>query len=88
MFYYFLLTGISYLSRSQESAAKVQTGHLLLNSCTVQSSSVYSVADSIFTERIKTRVKNWISACKDTYKTEGEQSVNSSYDLLCFPLLF
>lgn len=69
------LIGISYLSRAQESDAKVQTGHLLLKSCTLQSSSVYSVADTIFMGRIKTRVKNWIKSCADTNKTDGEKSV-------------
>lgn len=64
------------MSRAQESAAKVQNGHLSPSSCMVQSLSGHSVADSLFTERIKSRVKNWISACQDSNKTEGEQIVN------------
>ncbi|XP_011089616.1 poly(A)-specific ribonuclease PARN-like isoform X3 [Sesamum indicum] len=62
--------GISYLSKAQESATNVQIGHLSPSSCTVHSSSVHSVADSLFTERIRSRVKNWIRACKDSNKTE------------------
>lgn len=72
--FHFLLTGISYLSRAQESFAKVQTGNLLLNSCSLQSPSAFSVADSIFTERIKTRVKNWMNGCNNPHKIDGEQS--------------
>lgn len=69
------LTGISYLSRAQESAAKVQTGNVLLHSCSLESTSAFSVADSIFTERIKTRVKNWMKDNKNPHdtNTEGEQ---------------
>lgn len=78
------LIGISYLSREQESAAKVQTGHLLLNRCILESASVYSVAVTIFMERIKTRVKNWVKSCADSNKTEGEKSVNSSYITFMF----
>ncbi|XP_057780933.1 poly(A)-specific ribonuclease PARN-like isoform X2 [Salvia miltiorrhiza] len=62
--------GISYLSRAQESAAKVQTGSVLLNSCSFQSTSAFTVADVIFAERIKTRVKNWMNGCNNQHKTE------------------
>ncbi|KAL0460422.1 UNVERIFIED_CONTAM: Poly(A)-specific ribonuclease PARN-like [Sesamum latifolium] len=65
-----IYNGISYLSKAQELATNVQTGHLSPSSCTVQSSSAHSVADSLFTERIRSRVKNWIRACKDSNKTE------------------
>ncbi|KAL2239648.1 poly(A)-specific ribonuclease PARN-like isoform X2 [Sesamum indicum] len=65
-----IYNGISYLSKAQESATNVQIGHLSPSSCTVHSSSVHSVADSLFTERIRSRVKNWIRACKDSNKTE------------------
>lgn len=73
--FHLLLTGISYLSRAQESAAKVQTGNALLHSCSLESTSAFSVADSIFTERIKTRVKNWMKDNKNPHDTnsEGEQ---------------
>ncbi|KAL8516537.1 hypothetical protein ACS0TY_014978 [Phlomoides rotata] len=76
-----IYNGISYLSRAQESSAKVQTGHLLLNRCTFQLSSVYSVADTIFMERIKTRVKNWMKSCADTNKTE-DSYISSLRNLL------
>lgn len=66
--------GISYLSRAQESFVNFETGNLLLNGCSLQSPSALSVADSIFTERIKTRVKNWMNSCNNLHKTEGEQS--------------
>ncbi|KAL6555590.1 hypothetical protein OROHE_007262 [Orobanche hederae] len=61
--------GISYLSRAQESAAKAPIGHLTSRS--IMGSSVNSVADSLFTERVKSRVKNWMKACKDSNKTEN-----------------
>ncbi|KAG8371668.1 hypothetical protein BUALT_Bualt13G0112200 [Buddleja alternifolia] len=73
-----IYNGISYLSRAQESATKVQIGDLLSSSCVGQSSSVHSVADSLFTERIKSRVRNWINACKDSNKTEVADALISS----------
>ncbi|XP_051143779.1 poly(A)-specific ribonuclease PARN-like [Andrographis paniculata] len=62
-----IYNGISYLSKAQESGAKVQFGHLTPGSCTDRPSSslVYSVADTLFMERIKSRVRNWRNACKD-----------------------
>ncbi|KAL6576848.1 hypothetical protein OROMI_011124 [Orobanche minor] len=54
---------------AQESAAKAPIGHLTSRS--IMGSSVNSVADSLFTERVKSRVKNWIKACKDSNKTEN-----------------
>ncbi|KAL0369902.1 UNVERIFIED_CONTAM: Poly(A)-specific ribonuclease PARN-like [Sesamum angustifolium] len=65
-----IYNGISYLSKAQELTEHVQIGLWPPSSCTVQSSSVHSVVDSLFTERIKSRVKNWISACKDSNKAE------------------
>ncbi|KAI3461801.1 hypothetical protein Pfo_018464 [Paulownia fortunei] len=73
-----IYNGISYLSRAQESAAKVQIGHLSPSSNMVESSSVHSVADSLFTERIKSRVKNWINSCKGSNKTEVADALISS----------
>lgn len=58
--------GISYLSRAQESAMKHLTGNSVLRAHAVQSSLSLSVADSIFIERIKSRVRMWRSACKDS----------------------
>ncbi|KAK6145165.1 hypothetical protein DH2020_021985 [Rehmannia glutinosa] len=65
-----IYNGISYLSRAQESAAKFQIGHLSPSSSTVGSLSAHSVADSLFSERIKSRVKSWINARKVSNKTE------------------
>ncbi|XP_073154443.1 poly(A)-specific ribonuclease PARN-like isoform X2 [Henckelia pumila] len=62
--------GISYLSKTQESAAKVRMVNLRSSDNGVQSSSVHSVADSVFIERIKSRVKNWRSACRNSNKTD------------------
>ncbi|PIN00030.1 Poly(A)-specific ribonuclease [Handroanthus impetiginosus] len=73
-----IYNGISYLSRAQESATKVQNGHLSPSSCMVESSPVQSVADSLFTERIKSRVRNWINACKASNKTEVADALISS----------
>ncbi|KAL7124587.1 hypothetical protein ABFS83_14G058900 [Erythranthe nasuta] len=73
-----IYNGISYLSKAQESAAKIQTGNLSPVSGTVEPSSVYSVADTIFMERIESRVKNWIRACKDSNKTEVADALISS----------
>ncbi|KAL3850470.1 hypothetical protein ACJIZ3_012352 [Penstemon smallii] len=65
-----IYNGISYLSRAQETATKVQIGNMSHNSYMVKSSSVHSVADSVFMERIKSRVKSWTNACKTSNKTE------------------
>lgn len=62
----FLVTGISYLSRAQESAAILQMRNPIPITHVVKSSSTPSVADSVFIERIKSRVKYWRNACKDS----------------------
>ncbi|GMH25816.1 hypothetical protein Nepgr_027659 [Nepenthes gracilis] len=58
--------GISYLSRAQESAAKHQMGNLVLGAHAVQSLPASSIADALFSERIKSRVAHWRDACKDS----------------------
>lgn len=79
--YYLVLSlgiGISYLSRAQESVAKDQTGNPLPSSYIkpAQSPSAHSVADSMFVDRIRSRIRNWKSACQDSEnKTDGEQDV-------------
>ncbi|XP_038899639.1 poly(A)-specific ribonuclease PARN-like isoform X2 [Benincasa hispida] len=62
--------GISYLSRAQEFIAKVRMGCPTLTSNTnvAKSSSKPSVADSIFVQRVKSRVKNWKDACNSSSK--------------------
>ncbi|XP_015086388.1 poly(A)-specific ribonuclease PARN-like [Solanum pennellii] len=69
--------GISYLSKSQESAAVDRIGNASPISCTVQTPSGYTVADSVFAQRIKSRVKNWITACKDTNKKPEDALISS-----------
>ncbi|KAF3616584.1 Poly(A)-specific ribonuclease PARN-like [Capsicum annuum] len=69
--------GISYLSKSQESAAIDRIVNAAPISCTVQTPSGYTVADSVFAERIKSRVKNWITACKDTNKKPEDTLISS-----------
>lgn len=69
--------GISYLSKSQESAAIDRIENASPISCTVQTPSGYTAADSIFAERIKSRVKNWITACKDTNKKPEDGLISS-----------
>lgn len=68
-----LLVGISYLSRAQESAAKSRIGSPQAIGDTTKSSSapVPSVADTIFVERIRTRVKNWKNACVGSSSSNG-----------------
>lgn len=71
--------GISYLSRAQESTAKGRIENLLPGSFITQfeAPSTYSVADSMFTERIKARLKHWIGASRDS-KTTNEDTLLSS----------
>ncbi|XP_068321013.1 poly(A)-specific ribonuclease PARN-like [Pyrus communis] len=63
-----IYNGISYLSRAQESAAKARIGNPTTSSYVMSSSSTHTVADTVFVERIKSRVKHWKSACKNTKK--------------------
>ncbi|XP_019240510.1 PREDICTED: poly(A)-specific ribonuclease PARN-like isoform X2 [Nicotiana attenuata] len=69
--------GISYLSRSQESAAIDRIGNASHITRTVQSPSGHTVADSVFAERIKSRVKHWISSCRDTNKKPEDALISS-----------
>ncbi|CAA0842432.1 Poly(A)-specific ribonuclease PARN-like [Striga hermonthica] len=65
-----IINGISYLSRAQESAARARFGHLSKVSNPGEPLSAHSVADSLFTQRIQSRVKSWIKTCKNSNKTE------------------
>ncbi|KAL8160675.1 hypothetical protein V2J09_002212 [Rumex salicifolius] len=56
--------GISYLSKEQESRALHQLGKAFLTADKIQPLSASSVGDTVFAERIKTRVASWRSACK------------------------
>jgi poly(A)-specific ribonuclease len=62
------------LSREQESTAKIQMGNPILAKNVTESTSTLSVADSVFVERIKSHIKNWKKACKETStRKEGNQ---------------
>jgi len=61
------MTGISYLSRAQESAAKVRLGTALSSLPVVKSSSSPTVADTVFVERIRSRIKHW----RKTFESSG-----------------
>ncbi|PON65951.1 Ribonuclease [Trema orientale] len=69
--------GISYLSRVQESEAKVWIGSPRSSPLVVDSTSSPSVADNIFSERIKSRVLRWKNACKKP-KTSTNDALMSS----------
>nr|XP_043622638.1 poly(A)-specific ribonuclease PARN-like isoform X2 [Erigeron canadensis] len=69
--------GISYLSRAQETAAKHLTGNPVSSNYAVQPSTTRSVADNVFVERIKSRVRNWISACKRSDMRSEDALVSS-----------
>lgn len=69
------LLGISYLSEAQESTVKVRMGNpMAVDHATKSSSSpALSVADTVFIERVRSRVKHWKNACTDSdIKTEGK----------------
>ncbi|KAL3007418.1 hypothetical protein AAZX31_08G333100 [Glycine max] len=71
--------GISYLSRAQESAARIRLGTALPSLRVMKSSSPSTVADTVFVERIRSKVKYWRESCKssDTNKSRDEELVNS-----------
>ncbi|KAL6002783.1 hypothetical protein ACLOJK_023005 [Asimina triloba] len=77
-----VLLGISYLSRAQESSAKDRIKNPIPSVCTVKSSSTPSVADSIFMQRIKSRIRHWKDTCNDSKKTTEEALVRSLRKLI------
>lgn len=74
--------GISYLSRAQELAAKVRIGNPVASNYPVQSSSAHSVADTVFVGRIKSRVRHWIDACKDSNRRTDDALITSLRKLI------
>ncbi|CAN0898084.1 Poly(A)-specific ribonuclease PARN-like [Linum grandiflorum] len=69
--------GISYLSRDQESVVKARTDSprpAKFNELGESASSL-SVADSIFIERMKTRVKNWKNAVENSSSNAKEETL-------------
>ncbi|RDY08871.1 Poly(A)-specific ribonuclease PARN-like protein, partial [Mucuna pruriens] len=71
--------GISYLSRAQESVARNRLGTGLPSLHVTQSSSPSTVADTVFVERIKSRIKHWRKSCKSsgTNTSKDEELINS-----------
>lgn len=68
------MTGISYLSKAQESAAKVRIGNPTPGNYVVDSKVTHTVADTMFIERTKSRVKNWKNTCKNSSsRTDGKK---------------
>ena len=55
----FILAGISYLSRAQEAVVNPLAGSRISRAHAVESSGTFSVADSVFMERIKSQVRFW-----------------------------
>ncbi|KAM1007108.1 hypothetical protein PS2_003722 [Malus domestica] len=66
-----IYNGISYLSRAQESAAKVWIGNPAASSYVTNTSSTHTIADTVFVERIKSRVTHWKTAFKSTKKDDA-----------------
>ncbi|KAL6967922.1 poly(A)-specific ribonuclease [Sarracenia purpurea var. burkii] len=69
--------GISYLSREQESSSKGQIQNPVASNYVMQSFSSVSVADSVFIERIKSRVRNWRNVFKDSSTRTEEPLIRS-----------
>ncbi|KAJ8899461.1 hypothetical protein K2173_018435 [Erythroxylum novogranatense] len=67
--------GISYLSRAQESAAKVQMEYPIHANFVVRPISNPSLVDKVFIERNKSRVRHWRNVCKDVITGDEEPLV-------------
>lgn len=75
--------GISYLSREQESAAKnLIAGPITSKHAIVPPTFAISVADSVFIERIKSRVRNWRNTCKGLSTGTEDPLVSSLKNLI------
>lgn len=79
----FILAGISYLSRVQESLARQKTFTPHLQQPSPSASA--SVADSVFTTRIKSRIQHWRKGCAEPSKTADGRalSINNTKATLC-----
>ncbi|BAT84212.1 hypothetical protein LR48_Vigan03g109100 [Vigna angularis] len=82
--------GISYLSRAQESAAKVRLGAALSSCQVVKSSSSPTVADTIFVERIRSRIECWRKTRESSGTSTGrdEELINSLRNIVLGSELF
>ncbi|KAF7070514.1 hypothetical protein CFC21_076028 [Triticum aestivum] len=72
--------GISYLSRVQESLARKKTFTPHLQQPSPSASA--SVADSVFTTRIKSRIQHWRKGCAEPSKTADGSLVSSLRKLI------
>ncbi|KAK9944563.1 hypothetical protein M0R45_010124 [Rubus argutus] len=72
-----IYNGISYLSKAQESAAKVRIGNPTPGNYVMDSSLTHTVADTVFVERIKSRVKHWKNACKKSGSRKDDALLSS-----------
>ena len=64
--------------------AKVRMGNpIAINHVVKHSSSLPTVADMVFVERVKSRVKNWKKACTDSSsrKIDGERCSIRYFDI-------
>ncbi|KAG8640399.1 poly(A)-specific ribonuclease PARN-like isoform X5 [Manihot esculenta] len=69
--------GISYLSRAQESAAKVFMGNPISANNMVESIATPSVADTVFIQRTRSRVKHWKNTFTDSTTMTHDALVRS-----------
>ncbi|XWS47142.1 hypothetical protein CRYUN_Cryun14cG0127900 [Craigia yunnanensis] len=71
--------GISYLSRAQELVAKLRTGNpIATNHVMKPFSSMPTVADTVFVERVKSRFKNWKKAYTDSSSRKTDEALANS----------
>ncbi|KAJ1420414.1 Ribonuclease CAF1 [Sesbania bispinosa] len=72
-------TGISYLSRAQEEVAKIRLGTASPSLRLMKSSSPPTIADTIFVERIKSRIRHWRKTCQSSISNTNndEELINS-----------
>uniref|UniRef100_A0A803MFR3 Uncharacterized protein n=1 Tax=Chenopodium quinoa TaxID=63459 RepID=A0A803MFR3_CHEQI len=69
--------GISYISTAQESSIKRHPGNSMLRANAVQALPAASVADAVYIERIKLRIKTWKSACQDSKRLKEDPLVKA-----------
>ncbi|KAJ4833228.1 hypothetical protein Tsubulata_024957 [Turnera subulata] len=74
--------GISYLSREQEPAAKLRMGNPIVAGRVQKSSSTPTVADSVFVQRVRSRIKNWKNACKGSVSKADDALLKSLRSLV------
>ncbi|KAI4354159.1 hypothetical protein L6164_003052 [Bauhinia variegata] len=63
--------GLSYISRAQESSVGINFENPLPSPNVIKSSTTSSVADTVFVERVRSRIKYWKNTCKGTGTSTG-----------------